>query len=62
MKGKCQYPGCPAHASKTWALVPLCDGHHEAIRWETERFYFERIKRGEREHYAKIEALTPWGK
>jgi hypothetical protein len=62
---KCKYPGCMARGKETWALVPLCDGHHEAIRWETIKFYEgERVKTddGYRPEYKKIAHLTPWRK
>ncbi|MBD0381225.1 hypothetical protein [Paenibacillus sedimenti] len=62
---RCRYPGCKANASKTWALVNICEEHHEAIYWETAKYYAESgITYKEREHYLKIthmiKAITPY--
>jgi hypothetical protein len=64
----CSYPGCTIPASKTWANVPLCIGHHDTIQTET-LLYYKRgesrkqtpgIEKGKRLHYSKIAYLTLW--
>ena len=44
----------------TWATVPVCWRHREAIMIETLRFYWLGGKM-ERPEYEKIRHLTPWG-
>lgn len=63
---KCKYPNCKGHATKTWALVPLCEGHFETIQTETTMFYKRAMSRNSvsaesRVHYLKIKPFTPWG-
>ncbi|CAM3879009.1 hypothetical protein COLU111180_12170 [Cohnella lubricantis] len=60
----CKYPGCPKRARKTWALVPLCDDHHEVIRAETQRYYNGSVnaKYNLRLEYLKIAKLIPWSR
>jgi hypothetical protein len=31
---KCCYPKCKNDSTKSWALAPVCDEHHELIRKE----------------------------
>ncbi|WP_273128988.1 hypothetical protein [Bacillus weihaiensis] len=31
---KCCYPDCKKTATSTWAVVPLCIGHHKSIEKE----------------------------
>ncbi|WP_019123609.1 hypothetical protein [Brevibacillus massiliensis] len=63
---KCQYPDCRQPATKSWALVTLCESHHETIREETIMFYTRRdSNRSEverRPHYMEISELVPWSK
>jgi hypothetical protein len=30
----CCYPNCKSESTKSWALAPVCDEHHEIIRKE----------------------------
>lgn len=61
MSEGCKYPACRKPASKSWALIPICESHYEAIRKETEKYYRKIIKNSEREIYNRIKHLTPWG-
>lgn len=57
---KCKYPGCPHTATKAWAMVPMCDGHHDAIKWETAKYYRGRIDYWDRDNYHAISDMVPW--
>lgn len=71
---KCKYTNCKLKATKTWALVPLCEDHHKLISDETGSlngggYYgnkiFDRTKvttDDERVHYGQIAHLIPWSK
>lgn len=50
----CSYPACRANGTHSWRLVPLCERHYDKIRFETIKYYSQRIKESEREHYNKI--------
>lgn len=55
---KCQFPECSIAATKPWALLPLCDKHHELIRAETSKYYNglgEKIEVAQRPNYYKID-------
>lgn len=62
----CEYPQCAKTATKTWALVDLCDLHHKWIKEETDKYYngksSERIKEDERVAYRVIAHKIPWSK
>jgi hypothetical protein len=53
----CNYPECKAIAKKTWALLPLCYGHHDTIRLETLKYYANRMPYDSRQHYLQIARL-----
>ncbi|ETK29805.1 hypothetical protein M5W70_09180 [Paenibacillus larvae] len=58
----CEYPGCKKAAQETFALVPLCTEHHEAIKEET-RLYYGKHKpkyKEMRPMYCKVARLIPW--
>lgn len=62
---KCSFPDCKVTATKLWALVPLCEGHHETIEAETDKFYHGRDGRPEkvkRPLYTQIDHLVPCSK
>lgn len=73
-KKRCNYPECKNEPSKTWALVPLCELHHETIRLETgylggPGYYGKKYFNGipinsdvDRTHYNQISHLIPWSK
>lgn len=60
----CKYPDCDKRARKTWALVPLCDEHYEAIRSETAWYYkgTTNATYADRTEYMKIAKLIPWSR
>lgn len=61
----CKYPSCHIDATHTWALVPLCQEHYEAIKTETETYYTSSMKGHElerRPQYMQISRLIPWSK
>ena len=60
MNLQCNYPDCNLRAAATWALVPLCRDHQEAIRTEVIRYYLTRGTY-RRQTYERIRHLTPWG-
>lgn len=60
--GDCQYPDCKAAATETWALVPLCEHHREAVRAETAQYYNRRITYHMRHFYMGIMPLIPWSR
>ncbi|QHZ50012.1 hypothetical protein ERICV_05113 [Paenibacillus phage phiERICV] len=59
---KCEYPGCKKAAQETFALVPLCTEHHEAIKEETRLYYGNHSPKYKihRPMYCKIARLIPW--
>jgi hypothetical protein len=66
---RCNYPGCKYDASKTFALVDLCEAHEDAIRSETLKYYKKgKASRSSSEYlqqritYAKIMHLIPWAR
>lgn len=61
--GDCQYPDCKAAATRTWALVPLCQDHQSAIKAETLRYYaVHSVSYQDRVEYLKIMHLIPWSR
>lgn len=54
----CKYPECTAVARATWALVPLCPGHHLTIRHETMNYYANKFGYQYRQHFLQIEPLA----
>lgn len=60
----CMYPECRKVAKKTWALVPLCESHHEEIRKETKRYYVgtQQMKYTDRVEFLKIAKLISWSR
>ena len=63
MQSKCQYPHCPLKQHGTFALVPLCRGHLQAIWDETHAYYKANRQRNyerDRPEYHKISKLIPW--
>lgn len=59
---QCHYPSCKANGTKTWALVDLCEEHHEAIERETRHYYAKRLGYQGRLHYMGIMQLIPWSR
>lgn len=62
---RCKLPDCKVTATKTWALVPICEGHHETIEAETDKYYLARSNKPEhmvRPYYMQISHLIPWSK
>lgn len=59
---ECQYPGCNQAAAQSWALVPLCAEHQEAIRAETVKYYSRRITYHGRQYYMGIMPMIPWSR
>lgn len=57
---KCKYLDCKNEATKAWALVDLCENHHEKIRLETNKYYKGTLSKEERSYYRQIQHLTPW--
>lgn len=60
---RCKFPNCGGVATRTFALVPLCEHHGEAIWKETRRWYARRKKGWDlptRDLYHEIEELIPW--
>lgn len=62
MTGRCKYPDCRKPAAATWALVPLCGDHREAIRAEAEAYYRGRLEYAERSDYLAISRMIPWSR
>jgi hypothetical protein len=65
MKEDCNYLSCNKAASKTWALVPLCQKHYDRISYETALFYRKADKNltyENRKEYHKISHLIPWSR
>jgi hypothetical protein len=61
----CKYPDCSESTYGTWALVPLCKAHFEAIHKETFTYYrliTSKNEKRERPNYTKIAHLIPWSK
>lgn len=54
---KCQFEDCMIDASHTWALLPLYAAHHELIKTETSRFYYDGggVEQVARPNYYKID-------
>jgi hypothetical protein len=62
---KCKYPGCGHNATKTWALVDLCEEHFVDVKVETQQYYGQktgmfRIPYDERTYFHRISHLIPW--
>lgn len=65
MQPLCTMPGCTNRAEATFALIPLCEDHHEIIRHETDRYYNNHPCAAEkylRPQYRKIDSLIPWSR
>lgn len=62
MKKRCNVKHCRMPATMTWALVPICEGHHADIRAEQMRYYAKKIESDERYTLKTIQHLTPWGR
>jgi len=65
----CKYPNCRKAACKTYAMVDLCEAHHEKIETETHRFYERGMRNGlqadeitSRRYYYRIAPLIKWSK
>lgn len=58
----CKCPNCHSAATHTWALVPLCQEHFEAMKRETELYYKKRIAYAARLTYISIIHLIPWSR
>lgn len=61
---KCQYcySGPAEDATKTWALIPLCEAHYHEIRSETMDYYKKRITYEDRKAYHRISHRIPWSR
>lgn len=61
---RCKYPQCRKRSEKTWALVPLCDDHHEIIKKETADYYksYSGFRYHHRVEYLKIAKIIPWSR
>ncbi len=59
---KCKYPNCCNEATKTFALVDLCERHFDLIMDETKLFYAREIVYHQRIQYLKISSLIPCSK
>jgi hypothetical protein len=62
---QCQFPGCKLKATKTWALVDLCEEHYVDVKVETQQYYGQktgmfRIPYDERTYFHRISHLIPW--
>lgn len=65
MQPICTMPGCTDRAVNTFALIPLCEHHHEIIQKETIHYYTKHQQVPERDarpQYRKIDALIPWSR
>ncbi|MOA57031.1 hypothetical protein D3C78_1811290 [compost metagenome] len=61
----CRFPGCTQRSDQTFALVPLCEEHAEAIWAETRDYYSKRLNAAEqymRPLYRRIEMDIPWSR
>lgn len=45
---RCKMPKCRGIATKTWAMVPICDSCYEDIKTETNLYYRRKIPMDER--------------
>lgn len=63
---KCKFPGCHKVAGETWAQIPLCYEHRDAISEETIVFYTKkdtnRTEVERRPFYSQISDQIPWSK
>lgn len=59
---ECRCPNCNSAATHTWALVPLCQEHFEAVKQETHLYYKKRIAYSARLTYMSISFLIPWSR
>ncbi|WP_127580170.1 hypothetical protein [Paenibacillus koleovorans] len=56
----CKVPGCCEWATRTWATVPLCQAHRDAIEREHVKYYWGHITADNRVTYKLIWRYTPW--
>lgn len=63
---QCKIPECTVLASETWARVPVCMTHRDALRKEALRYYVGSGGQGteaeQRPLYFKITHRIPWSK
>lgn len=65
MRCRCKFLKCSAPANKTFALVPVRNGHFETLEAETKKFYQSRSPKLElqrRPFYMQIAQYVPWSK
>lgn len=58
----CKCPDCESEATQTWALVPLCQDHFEAVKKETDLYYRKISAYSARLTYMSIVHLIPWSR